>query len=104
LLTTIKTEDDPVYGTSGGNDTEDKIFLLSKQEVEKYFPNQFDRTAAYNGSIDAGTWWLRTPRRADEYQVFGNVYGGATNMTGTIGSTNQKNPNGVRPAMWIKLS
>ena len=34
---TVKNSDNPVYETKSGNDTEDKIFLLSIDEVEQYF-------------------------------------------------------------------
>ena len=35
--TTIHTPDNSNTGTPGGNDTEDKIFVLSVEEVEQYF-------------------------------------------------------------------
>ena len=37
VKTIIKTEPNENYQTSGGNDTEDKIFILSKEECIKYF-------------------------------------------------------------------
>ena len=36
--TTVKNPDNKFFGTDGGNDTEDQIFILSVEEVEKYFP------------------------------------------------------------------
>ncbi len=77
----VKTEDNPESGTEGGNDTEDKIFLLSAEEVLGYFnANDLARRAkvtayaqAYGGTvwdlldsefadtIGNGWWWLRTP-------------------------------------------
>lgn len=33
----LKNEDNPYYGTEGGNDTEDKVFALSLAEAEQYF-------------------------------------------------------------------
>ena len=35
--TLVETEDNPDYGTDGGNNTEDKVFLLSLEEVQKFF-------------------------------------------------------------------
>ena len=39
LKTTIKNNDNPTYGTDGGNDTKDQVFLLSIDEAERYFKN-----------------------------------------------------------------
>ena len=36
-VTKLVNEDNPVFGTPGGNDTSDKIWLLSLGDVEKYF-------------------------------------------------------------------
>ncbi len=36
-VTNVINEDNPIYGTPGGNDTADKIWLLSLGELEKYF-------------------------------------------------------------------
>lgn len=35
--TKVKNEDNPEYGTEGGKDTKDKVFLLSIEEVLRYF-------------------------------------------------------------------
>lgn len=72
LLSAIKNENNSYYGTDGGSDTEDRIFLLSIAETEKYFPVYGAGKAistAYaraHGAyiVDAsGTtgWWLRSP-------------------------------------------
>ncbi len=81
IETLISNPDNPVYGTSGGNDTADKVFLLSYDELIRYFPEESDRFcsptkyAMWQGaSVDfdlevdshpAGTWWLRTPGNFD---------------------------------------
>ena len=36
-ITKLKNEDNPLYQTSGGADTEDLVFLLSLQDIEYYF-------------------------------------------------------------------
>ena len=41
----IKNEDNSEYGTSGGNDTEDKVFLLSEKEAETLFSNDEEKIA-----------------------------------------------------------
>ena len=35
--TTVKNADNPDYGTEGGNDTKDQVFLLSYDEAKKYY-------------------------------------------------------------------
>jgi len=34
---TVENKDNPYYGQDGGNDTEDKVFLLSLEDIETYF-------------------------------------------------------------------
>lgn len=75
------TPDNPWYGTWGGNDTYDKIFLLSIEEVYQYFGGDGDipksktlseddiglftdshnneRQARYKNHLSF--WWLRSP-------------------------------------------
>lgn len=50
--TEVKTPDHPVYGTSGGETTKDKVFLLSMDEVTKY--KDLIHPTETN-------WWLRSP-------------------------------------------
>ena len=67
----IKNEDNSKYGTNGGNDTEDKVFLLSEKETETLFSNKEERIAkateyatksgVYVNEEKAAWWWLRSP-------------------------------------------
>lgn len=67
----IKNEDNSEYGTSGGNDTEDKVFLLSEKEAETLFSNDKKRIAkateyaeesgVYGNEEKAAWWLLRSP-------------------------------------------
>ena len=41
-LVTIVNADNPEYGSEGGNDTEDRVFLLSIDEATKYFVDETD--------------------------------------------------------------
>ena len=43
ILTNISNPNNPKYGTRGGNNTQDKIFLLSIDETQKYFKDNKDR-------------------------------------------------------------
>lgn len=73
--TTVSADKNPQYQyRNPGNATTDKVFLLSINEVEKYFSDinarecsptayakaQGARTGTYNG-VDTCAWWLRSP-------------------------------------------
>ena len=67
----IKNEDNSKYGTNGGNDTEDKVFLLSEKEAETLFSDEEERIAkateyaeksgVYVNKEKGAWWWLRSP-------------------------------------------
>lgn len=80
--TEVVNDDNPTHGTEGGNNTTDKIFLLSIAEANNgsYFANDSSRIAtntAYvagggkiggyvNGVGEADYWWLRSPGDDDD--------------------------------------
>ena len=81
------------YGTSGGEKTTDKIFLLSIEELEKYCENLSDLT-------QDSSWWLRSPGKD-------NAHAACVGETGTVfadGFYVERSGNGVRPALWINVS
>lgn len=61
LTTQIENKDNPVYGTSGGNDTSDKVFLLSAEEVERYQ----DTLKHIRMNL-----WLRSPGNSEDTAAF----------------------------------
>ena len=105
----IKNEDNSEHGTSGGNDTEDKVFLLSEKEAETLFSNDDERIAkatgyaeksgAYVNEEKSAWWWLRSPGDdSDSAAVVyydGWVYGD--------GGSVSINVDGVRPALHLNL-
>ena len=118
--------DNQWYGTNGGQDTEDRIFLLSLDEVAcKYFgdssaklyspkKNQrywFERKDENNhrrGAAKDGLWWywLRSPGRVGVKAVYvwpdGNIgIQGNNILKGNI--ADGECMGGVRPALWLKL-
>ncbi|MCQ2521950.1 MAG: DUF6273 domain-containing protein [Lachnospiraceae bacterium] len=130
-------EDNPYYGAvggngdyqpgdewypSGGSDTQDKVYLLSLSEVEKYFgvgPSEWGRYV--NGDIDGETyvvlcneknegilltenpvyggeyWWLRSPGFHKAYVAF--VENGGVVVDGSDSTDN----GGVRPVIRVGL-
>ena len=111
--------DNPWFKTKGGTDTIDSIFLLSLEEVCKYFGDSIEtllnkgnqkwliddennqkRQARYNGEYH---WWrLRSPgyygRTSASINSRGNVYVRGNGVYGR-----PKDGGGVRPALWLKL-
>jgi hypothetical protein len=88
----------PEYGTPGGADTSDKIFLLSIDEARAYFKDD-EALLAYDLNGAASWWWLRSP---------GSNGGGAANVIivgflGVRGSSVDDDNGGVRPALWLNL-
>ena len=110
--TYVVNEDNPEYGTDGGKNTYDKLFLLSLEEATTYFTSDSARRTpvtryarvmgAKMGYYDDdehgnGDWWLRSPGNysASALYVF---------MLGNIGDTDVNNQTiAVRPALWIKV-
>ena len=98
------SKDNDRYGTSGGNDTEDYIFLLSMDEADIYFgaDTRYDhiirRICGYYGG-EAGDWWLRTMGSGGSLAA--NVESdGDVDEYGITVSIDE----GVRPAFWMKLN
>ncbi len=81
VLTEVQNADKPRYGTRGGADTEDQVFLLSLGEAERYFEDDEDRRAFPTEYVIAknvwiwertGTvvwWWLRSLGTYSAYAV-----------------------------------
>lgn len=99
---TIKNPSNSKYGIRGGNETTDKVFLLSLQEAERYLAGSAELLQAKNtGSREFQWWHLRSPGEAADVAAsvtsggLIDYHGTATNVTDATG--------GVRPAMWLKL-
>jgi hypothetical protein len=86
------------YEIENGNDTIDKIFLLSIDEVEKYLPTENDRkTVSLDGEI--AMWWLRSTGKISNYASY--ITGGGGLSSGGVYVDTKR---GVRPALWIDLT
>ncbi len=94
----------------GGNNTTDKVFLLSIDEVKKYFHSDEARKVkatayakaqgAYVNSDNGNSWWwLRSPGyitgRAAYVLTYGSIYYNGDYVDNSFGT--------VRPALWINL-
>ena len=107
LTTEVTTENHPEYGTPGGNDTTDKVFLLSIEEIARYLTDYTRRikptpfvmtqiTASWSGE---DWWWLRSPGyyegSASSVDPFGRV--------SLYGDRELDTIRAVCPAMWVEL-
>ena len=124
-----KNPDNQWYGSTGGEDTYDKIFLLSIEEVVcRYFgdsssllynkgknqiywferkdPNNSKRIARVHDNGYISWWWLRSPGRLNLKAVYihgdGNIgIQGNNILKGNIGDG--RCIGGVRPALWLRI-
>ena len=105
----IKNEDNSEYGTNGGNDTEDKVFLLSEKEAETLFSNKEERIAkateyaqksgVYVNEEKAAWWWLRSPGDDSDSAAVVPDSGGV----GRNGDDVYRDDVGVRPALYLNV-
>ncbi len=121
--------DNQWYKSKGGEDTQDSIFLLSVEDVCKYFGNSLSklynpgknqrywferkdennskRIARLQGTEWGSWWWLRSPGRVNVKAVYihgtdGNIgIQGNNILKGNI--SDGRCTGGVRPALWLKL-
>jgi predicted cupin superfamily sugar epimerase len=84
-----------------GNNTKDKIFLLSSGEVSisKYFKDDSERITLDRNTAEVCWWWLRSPGSFSYFAAYVDNDGDVT-ISG-IGVDTVSG--GVRPALWLKL-
>ncbi|HEY8422203.1 MAG TPA: DUF6273 domain-containing protein [Thermoclostridium sp.] len=123
-----KNLDNQWHGAKGGEDTEDRIFLLSIEEVCTYFgdsrlklynrgknqrywlerkdENNINRIAMLRGANGSWWWWLRSPGRYNVRAAYihgdGNI-GMQGNNVKKGNASDGRCTGGVRPALWLKL-
>lgn len=93
-----------------GQDTQDKVFLLSQSEAKTYFSSDYARKAqcteytksrwTYSGDYAVNNWWLRSP---EDYPSDVFVYGVCDD--GSIGMFESGTTTvAVRPVIWVDLT
>ena len=120
--TKLKNDGNPQYGTIGGNDTEDKVFLLSIEEAYRYFSGDEERICEATGHALEGIgryyeqrgwdnleanygedhrcwWWLRSPGRKSSTATYVDN-GGSLHFRGSWVSLGDY---AVRPSLRIHL-
>lgn len=112
ILSTTVTPD---YSTDPGNNTKDRVFLLSIAEAEKYFGSDSTRQCqgtvycyaqgAYKARNGNCWWWLRSLSSPHSFN-FDNCYAFYVFSHGKVsreGSSADYDRIAVRPALWINL-
>ncbi|MBR4435074.1 MAG: hypothetical protein IKS90_03130 [Clostridia bacterium] len=111
--TQVKNDDNAEYGTAGGNDTDDKVFLISIDEAERYFSSDAAREceatdyAVNNGVVPSAVytaggnptcwWWLRSPGADSHCAVHVECVCGVK----LSGCHVYNDTHAVRPALWV---
>ena len=107
--TTVTADGNPPYNSSSGNNTTDKVFLLSIAEAGKYFTSDIERQCqgteycyaqgAVKDKNDNCWWWLRSPG-------INNHHVALIKSDGSFdydGESNTYSYFTIRPAMWIDI-
>lgn len=104
----LNNGDDWKYGTPAGKNTQDKIFLLSGAEINKYFSSDEDRTVkptsyaishgAYTSVRGNCAWWLLSPGMTRTSPAYIASAGSVGNRAHEVNETII----GVRPAILVK--
>jgi major membrane immunogen (membrane-anchored lipoprotein) len=107
--TDTSNESNPEHDINGGNDTKDKVFILSISEANRYFKDDEARlcpvteyakrrgTYTENGVYCA--WWLRTPGDGKNKAACVGYEGAVKNY----GRGVDHSYHAVRPAIWVYI-
>ncbi len=122
-ITNVVNSDNSEYGTEGGNDTSDKVYLLSLDEVtnpaygfsgSSYDLRRAAKTTEYAKAqgvwaddpwdvyIDDGCWWLRSPGENSDDASYVGV-GGPIYDYDVCGNNFYGNEYAARPALHLNL-
>jgi len=119
--TLVINDDNPESKTPGGNDTEDKVFLLSTAQAKSYLTSNSKRQAGidltaktiqdykffderkqtlpeYVAENGGYYWWLRSPGATADTAVSVRPTGAITEGGGSV----DQNGMGIRPALCLK--
>ncbi len=113
LISHVPNDSSQVFaGRDGGDDTEDRIFLLSEYEADKYMGRTARQCAptdtairhraipsdmCYSYGRGTSPWWLRSPGEWDHIMIV--KYDGTFDNFQNADSSSVA----VRPAMWVRL-
>ena len=113
IRTTHLVNANSAAGVLGGNDTDDKVFVLSVDDVNAYLSTVEQWRGLASDTVRHGNWkvddlehlwwWLRTPgygNKGETTNTYATVPGETVNLMGELVTT----CSGVRPALWARLT
>ena len=108
LETELENNDNPAYGTPGGSNTVDRVFLLSIDEARALSREQLlapvtAYTAHRGGTVNAmgnGWWWLRSPGVYSRDAAYVDALG----KISEYGYIIHRSAWNIRPVIWVDLS
>jgi hypothetical protein len=132
LLSDITTPNNTKYGTEGGKDSQDKIFLLSTIETEEYFKDDEDRISRFTWTEEDWEYYSEILKKdlhiekkdlkvvkesmSEDFEPGlkeetwwlrspgqGNGYAEFVYNSGDYDNTRIYSLLGIRPAMWVAL-
>jgi len=130
IETKVVNPDNPWYGKNQYDDTRDKIFLLSYEELVRYFGDSGnlknrkgfsegymgegnpdgisdeynEARIAYDSKGHNSCWWLRSPGGSRDHSDNDHITAGSVDhVIWLCGDNITRKDNGVRPAMWVNL-
>ena len=117
IAVTNKNRKNQIFGTSGGEDTKDNIFLLSLEEYVRYFCDDISAQQLADKDCDSlceikhyspirkvkfgrkfSALWLRSPGCYDFHAVYVNANGCIKALGDRFNRVK-----GVRPALWLTI-
>ena len=98
----------PVFKAMWVNNTQDRIYLLSYSELEKYIPDHEERTCMPGSRVlntgesvdkekEICRWWLRSPGRIESHSTY-------VDSDGSCYSIKARTMCAVRPVIWVDLA
>ena len=108
LLTAITADKNPECATFPGNDTTDRVFLLSSAEINRFFDSDkarvclataFAKKQGAHCIFNHCRWWLRSPGDHSDFAAIVRNDGSVDNQGDYVRFGNIC----VRPALWINL-
>lgn len=110
LTATVSADNNPSWNIDAGNSTQDKIFLLSIVEVDKYFSSDTERwyrpseyAVSQKCYVDKNNgncwWWLRSPGIDQYFAAYVDTSGAVYHY----GNNVNRSGYAIRPALWINL-
>ena len=107
IMSTVTADENPLHKLSQGNDTQDKVFLLSAAEAYEYFETDSERICEMTDYCYAQSphlerlcgWWLRS-LNAEHVAAVIDPFKGNVQIGGDYVTTISPD---IRPSIWIDL-